>query len=43
MRGRSKIAAVIGVGQSDYIGDHEKVRAGGKPHVPSTQLAQNAT
>jgi acetyl-CoA acetyltransferase len=32
MSGLSKVAAVIGVGQSDYIGDHEKVRAGAKPH-----------
>ncbi len=31
MSNLSKVAAVIGVGQSDYVGDSEKVRAGGKP------------
>jgi acetyl-CoA acetyltransferase len=28
----SKVAAVIGVGQSDYIGDYARVRSGQKPH-----------
>jgi len=32
MSGLSKIAAVIGVGQSDYVGDYARVRAGEKPH-----------
>ena len=32
MSGLSKIAAVIGVGQSDYAGDYARVRAGEKPH-----------
>ena len=32
MSGLSKVAAVIGVGESDYVGDHARVRAGEKPH-----------
>jgi acetyl-CoA acetyltransferase len=28
----SKVGAVIGVGQSDYVSDHARVRAGEKPH-----------
>jgi acetyl-CoA acetyltransferase len=32
MSGLSKVAAVIGVGQSDYVGDHARVRAGEKPY-----------
>jgi acetyl-CoA acetyltransferase len=32
MSGLGKIAAVIGVGQSDYVGDYARVRAGEKPH-----------
>jgi acetyl-CoA acetyltransferase len=28
----SKVAAVVGVGQSDYIGDYARVKAGQKPH-----------
>jgi acetyl-CoA acetyltransferase len=32
MSSLSKIAAVIGVGQSDYVGDHARVRANEKPH-----------
>jgi len=28
----SRVAAVIGVGESDYAEDHARVRAGGKPH-----------
>ena len=28
----SKVGAVIGIGQSDYVGDHARVRAGAKPH-----------
>ncbi|HVY16954.1 MAG TPA: thiolase family protein [Rhodopila sp.] len=28
----SKVAAVIGVGQTDYVGDYARVRAGEKPH-----------
>lgn len=31
-RGLNKIAAVVGVGHSDWIGDHARVRAGEKPH-----------
>jgi len=32
MSGLSKLAAVIGVGQSDYVGDYARVKAGEKPH-----------
>lgn len=32
MSGLSKVAAVIGVGQSDYVGDYARVKAGEKPH-----------
>ena len=32
MSGLSKVAAIIGVGQSDYVGDYARVRAGEKPH-----------
>ncbi len=32
MSGLSKIAAVIGVGQTDYVGDYARVKAGEKPH-----------
>ena len=28
----SKVAAVVGVGNSDYVADHARVRAGEKPH-----------
>jgi acetyl-CoA acetyltransferase len=28
----SKVAAVIGIGESDYVGDHARVRAGERPH-----------
>jgi acetyl-CoA acetyltransferase len=28
----SKVGAVIGIGQSDYVSDHDRVRAGEKPH-----------
>ncbi|RDJ19781.1 thiolase family protein [Bosea caraganae] len=31
-RDLAKVAAVVGVGHSDWIGDHARVRAGGKPH-----------
>lgn len=40
MSGLAKVAAVIGVGQTDYIGDHAKVRAGGKPHDSCGYAAQ---
>ena len=40
MSGLSKVAAVIGVGQTDYIADHAKVRAGGKPHDSYGYAAQ---
>ncbi len=43
MSGLSKVAAVIGVGQTDYIGDHAKVRAGGKPHDSYGYAAQAFT
>jgi acetyl-CoA acetyltransferase len=32
MSGLGKVAAVIGVGQSDYVGDYARVKAGEKPH-----------
>ncbi len=32
MNGLKGVAAVIGVGESDYVGDHARVRAGEKPH-----------
>jgi acetyl-CoA acetyltransferase len=32
MSGLSKVAAVIGVGQTDYVGDYARVKAGEKPH-----------
>ena len=32
MNGLKDVAAVIGVGESDYVADHAKVRAGEKPH-----------
>ena len=28
----SKVAAVVGVGHSDYVADYARVRAGEKPH-----------
>ena len=30
-KGLSKVAAVIGIGESDYVGDHARVRAGECP------------
>jgi len=32
MSGLGKVAAVIGVGQTDYVGDYARVKAGEKPH-----------
>lgn len=32
MSGLGKLAAVIGVGQTDYVGDYARVKAGEKPH-----------
>ncbi len=32
MNGLKNVAAVIGVGESDYVADHARVRAGEKPH-----------
>jgi acetyl-CoA acetyltransferase len=32
MSNLSKVAAVIGVGESDYVGDYARVRGGEKPH-----------
>ena len=30
----SKVAAVIGIGESDYVGDHARVRAGERVGLP---------